>query len=259
MKNLLISAILALVTSIIFANDAAEKTKKRPTSAELRERIAARAKAEGGYVIKPVEGRVVRILSKTTALSNEDLSAASQEISKLLGIMCEVSGDENETSSRTGCLITLVEKDNYPTLLIAPEEPWAVLNVKNLRKDNPSDELLKTRIVKELIRAFGFAMGASNSSIQPCLMRPIFTLGDLDAEKVSTLSPDPLMGVSLTVDRLNFARPKRATYKRACQEGWAPAPTNDVQQAIWDKVKAEQAQVPTKPIKITPDMKPNGK
>ena len=45
----------------------------------------------------------------------------------------------------------------------------------------------------------------------------------------------------------------RATtnYKTACREGWAPAPTNDVQKAIWDKVHA----MPTEPIKIKPEEK----
>ena len=39
---------------------------------------------------------------------------------------------------------------------------------------------------------------------------------------------------------------KRTIYQRACQEGWAPAPTNDVQKAIWEKVHA----IPDKPITI---------
>ena len=41
------------------------------------------------------------------------------------------------------------------------------------------------------------------------------------------------------------------SYKTACKEGWAPAPTNDVQRAIWDKVHA----MPTAPIKIKPEEK----
>jgi hypothetical protein len=44
---------------------------------------------------------------------------------------------------------------------------------------------------------------------------------------------------------------QRATYLKACEEGWAPAPTNDVQKAIWDKVHA----MPTEPIKIKPETK----
>lgn len=36
------------------------------------------------------------------------------------------------------------------------------------------------------------------------------------------------------------------TYKRAGREGWAPAPTNDIQKAIWEKMN----QVPDKPMTI---------
>lgn len=36
------------------------------------------------------------------------------------------------------------------------------------------------------------------------------------------------------------------TYRQACKEGWAPAPTNEIQQAIWNQVR----QLPTNPIKI---------
>ena len=41
------------------------------------------------------------------------------------------------------------------------------------------------------------------------------------------------------------------TYRKACEEGWANPPTNDVQKAIWDKVHA----MPTEPIKIKPETK----
>ena len=37
----------------------------------------------------------------------------------------------------------------------------------------------------------------------------------------------------------------------ACREGWASAPTNDVQKAIWDKVRA----IPDKPLTIEYDPK----
>ena len=40
-------------------------------------------------------------------------------------------------------------------------------------------------------------------------------------------------------------------YRTACREGWAPAPTNDIQKAIWNEVR----QLPTKPIKIEFDPK----
>ena len=43
----------------------------------------------------------------------------------------------------------------------------------------------------------------------------------------------------------------QTTYIKACEEGWAPAPTNDIQKAIWDKVHA----APKNPMKIEFDPK----
>ena len=46
-------------------------------------------------------------------------------------------------------------------------------------------------------------------------------------------------------------RPYRiAKYSEAVKEGWAPAPTNDYQKAIWDKVRSEKERGPTNPIEI---------
>jgi hypothetical protein len=42
-----------------------------------------------------------------------------------------------------------------------------------------------------------------------------------------------------------------AHYRQACKQGWAPAPTNDVQRAIWNKVH----ELPSDPIKIKYDPK----
>ena len=37
---------------------------------------------------------------------------------------------------------------------------------------------------------------------------------------------------------------RRATYKQACREGWAPAPTNEYQRAIWEAAKAAATNSP---------------
>jgi hypothetical protein len=43
-----------------------------------------------------------------------------------------------------------------------------------------------------------------------------------------------------------------SSYLKACEQGWAPAPTNDYQRAIWEKVKADKERGPTNPITIPP-------
>ena len=54
-----------------------------------------------------------------------------------------------------------------------------------------------------------------------------------------------------TARKLKMAEAHTMTYKSACQEGWAPEPTNDVQRTIWKQVHA----VPDKPITIEFDPK----
>ena len=44
---------------------------------------------------------------------------------------------------------------------------------------------------------------------------------------------------------------QKVFYRKAVEEGWAPAPTNEFQRAIWDKVHA----MPTEPLKIKPETK----
>ena len=40
---------------------------------------------------------------------------------------------------------------------------------------------------------------------------------------------------------LNVPPLRKAQYIVAAREGWAPAPTNDIQKAIWNRVMAEKA------------------
>ena len=52
-------------------------------------------------------------------------------------------------------------------------------------------------------------------------------------------------------NRLGILPVRTTTYLQACQEGWAPMPTNAVQKAIWEKVRA----IPQSPMKIEFDPK----
>lgn len=45
------------------------------------------------------------------------------------------------------------------------------------------------------------------------------------------------------------------TYRNACRQGWAPAPTNDYQKAIYERMQADKERGPSKPLTITPPAK----
>jgi len=258
MKKLMF-VVTALCAGIVLAQVApsspASGKKPRLSLEERKARRDARIAAEGGLLQRPIVGKVIRVMTKTNKISVAELEEITKEITHLLGYAVECVDGDALTNKRTGCLIVVNEQEKGPTLLVAPEEPWASVNVKNLMADNPSPELLKTRIKKEIWRAFGYAMGAANSNMQPCLMRPIYGLKDLDAEKVAILCPEPLSGITMSANRLDIAQSRMCTYKHACEEGWAPAPTNEVQKAVAAAVKAEAIKNPTKPIKIQFDPK----
>ena len=174
---------------------------------------------------------------------------------RYLGISVEVVGSPTATKNPTGAMIAVIDDPAQPTILVAPEDGWATLNVAKLKSDKPSAELLKLRLHKEFWRTFAYLMGAANAQQQPCLMRPITSVADLDSHKVAVLSPGPMGNVAASMSMMGFARTEYATFRRACEEGWAPAPTNDVQKAIWDKVH----EMPTEPLKIKPETKKQDK
>ena len=67
--------------------------------------------------------------------------------------------------------------------------------------------------------------------------------------------PEVYDKVQSTCQTLNVDMLRKVSYKRACIEGWAPAPTNDIQKAIWEQAKADKERGPTNPIKIPPPKK----
>jgi hypothetical protein len=57
--------------------------------------------------------------------------------------------------------------------------------------------------------------------------------------------------INENLQALGMASERKVPYVKACKEGWAPAPTNEFQKAIWDKVHS----TPKNPMKIEFDPK----
>ena len=75
---------------------------------------------------------------------------------------------------------------------------------------------------------------------------------DLDAIPLLQPGPEPNNKMIDEAHRRGVQSARFTTYRQACREGWAPAPTNDLQKAIWEEVKADKERGPTNPITITP-------
>ena len=69
---------------------------------------------------------------------------------------------------------------------------------------------------------------------------------DLDKILNEGMAFDALGGIMNNLRTLGVTQPHKTTYRKACMEGWAPAPTNDYQKVIWEELHAK----PTNPLKI---------
>ena len=228
--------------------------------ARRRAASAKRVAMSGGWVERTPSGKVIRIVNAQQKVPVSAIEETVASIKQTLMFSVEiVAGEAGQTyrpSAENPVVITLTDSGEDATLLVAPEQAWAVVNVMSLAKDSPRADVLTARAQKEVWRALALVLGASNSMGQPCLMRQINSLDDLDMTQTLVPCPEPFNFMISASRKLGIGRAYRTTYKRACQEGWAPAPTNDVQKAIFEQVKADRERGPTNPITIPP---PNAK
>ena len=146
--------------------------------------------------------------------------------------------------------VALVEDTALPGFMVAPEDGWAIVNVVKLGKDNPKPEVLAARVRKETLRAFAFVSGGAYQANGCSLMRDVKSLADIDALQ-ERFGLDTVSHVRSSAPFYGLVPWYQTTYLKACEEGWAPAPTNEFQKAIWDKVHA----APKNPMKIEFDPK----
>lgn len=233
------------------------------TPAEREAMVQAAIEAQGGIVTIAPTGNVLRIVNAQKTLPPEVFTPIIADVQKIgIDIPIEVSDATKLTNidpmslarssiltKKTGAIIAIVESKDYPTLLAAPENAWAIINLRNLKADKPTTEVLKARLVKEFWRSIGFAMGGANSMMGKCVMRPVASLKDLDRINYHRFGPEPAMKVISSLGSYGIDSYNRISYEDACQMGVAPQPTNDIQKAVWEKVHA----LPSDPIKIKPE------
>ena len=151
-------------------------------------------------------------------------------------------------------VILITDTESRPTLAIYPEDAVGVVNAARLKDADAAK--YKVRLAKEVWRAMalslgGFAMTAPNGRIVKSILSPAYSTKDLDAMAAKSLSPHQCNAIYESVAAIGLQAAKPVSYKMACRQGWAPAPTNSIQKAIWDEVHA----LPSNPIKIKPETK----
>jgi len=254
MKKLMFVCMAALVaTTASFAApqkaDAPDAPKKKIDRKHLQEVLYKR---NGPMLSVPGEaqGKIVFVnaaASRVPAKWLEGHATALRAATKFSIEVTEGAFDLAAPKLVGNASLFVVDDAALPTLLLAPESAWCVLNVAPLAKGaGEKPQFFEARVKKELTRAFALLAGAQTSNYPNSLMGCITKPEDLDRFVDNVLPvdvparfPDYVAGYGVKPD-------KKVSYRKACEEGWAPQPTNDVEKAIWTEIHA----VPQKPMKI---------
>lgn len=231
--------------------------------ARHRQRVAER----GGYVTQAVTSKVIRIVSAQKIATKGNFEDTIANFTKALNIPVDwIDAEATEKcggklaalgnkDGRCGAALVLVDDPDAPALLVAPENFWAVVNVGKLNSDKPDAEKLERRLRQEFWRALGMVLGAYASNYQPCVMTILSGNESLDKNVAQIPAMEVLPKMQQGARSIGIRPARRAYYDKACEEGWAPAPTNDVQKAIWERVKADKERGPSNPMRIKPPRK----
>lgn len=241
-KTIIVSAIAALI-SVAMAD-----------KQEFQQRFLT---ATGGKITKPGSQNGTIVIANSQADANvEWLNEAAQYIADTLHYKAIVENkvfEMQDAHRAKAVMIYIVNDTALPTIFCAPEELWGVVNVAKLKTEKTA--FYQARVKKEISRVFALVSGASSSKFVGTLLNPITTTSELDTHVDNRLPADVLARIPAYLGQVGITPAFISTYAAACKQGWAPAPTNDVQKAIWEKIKAEKDQKPSNPIKVNFDPK----
>lgn len=217
-----------------------------------------RGRTTGMVLEAPFEGKRVCIMNGQSRVGSEVFESIAKEFAETVWFKVEIvhgaaSPKTVLLNGTVGLVVCVEESEDAPALLIAPENGWAKVNVAKLATDNLDADILGQRVKREIWRAVAYALGAGNERI-PSVLSPVETTADLDALP-STPTPEAFNTILQAAEARGIGKIRFVPYRRACEEGWAPAPTNDAQKAIWEQVKADKERGPTNPITIEPPKK----
>ncbi len=246
MRRLLMAAVALAMAAVVAQDASGGRTirRRRMGSGPGYERLLA-----------PRQGKLVRFVHGRSAVPRSVLEQVARSVEATLSVPVEVA----EGTSASGALadgeaavaVALDGRPGAPALLAAPEDGWAVVGVDALGRDAPSEAVLHARVRKEVWRALAYSLGVGHEAV-PSVLRPVFAPTDLETMDTECPSPVALALIADCAVRRGVGRIRYVSYRQACREGWAPAPTNDAQRAFWEQARADKERGPTKPITIRP-------
>lgn len=249
MNNILLPLLVLLSSAVCFAEEQPKPHHKKKSEMSPQELLEAKAELEkrtGGMILVNQKG-VVKYVDFQNSVKPEILSSIAQGLGKAYRIdmrVDKVSGSfeiQKATklieSTKANACIFIIEDPLLPMTLISPEAKWALVNLAVAKSDAPSAEKLNKRCQKLMMRTSAYLLGAASSNYRGSALDAAFSVADLDKSIGGTVMPDSLMAINNYLPKLGVVPGKVISYRRACIDGIAPPPTNDLQRAVWEREK----------------------
>lgn len=235
-STVLLAGIFLFTASCVFAEEATGSLSAEEIAVR-RERMMTKT---GGMIDFPGKGKILYVNCQSK-ISAYDVQKRCDKIQYVTKFPCEVRegtwkfGDTKPSDASIA--IFIIDDESLPMSLVAVEAGWAVVNTATLK--------LEPRFSKELTRVTTLLGGAGYSPIATSVMHAVKNPSDLD-KAIDGFTMDMYNAILGNLKGLGMAPMRKTTYLKACQEGWAPAPSNDYQKAIWNQTH----EIPTEPLKI---------
>ena len=216
---------------------------------------AARMARTGGFVTRREPGAAVAIIDARPAGRTNDWEELKRDMESFCGVPFEfrtapigkrdtpfkIARAALSAKPAAGVAIVLSEEGaDAPGMSVYPEDRMALVNATRVCADAPTPEIAERRIATQLWRAVCFAAGGINTRSPHCaLSSTVLAPEDIDTLSARMPNPEACAQVEASAGKLGLGKVRTVTYRAACLQGWAPAPTNDHQRAIWDEVKAK--------------------
>lgn len=229
--------------------------QNNPTDQALRaERARIRALAGHLESRNSMKGKIA-FISTTPKVTKAMVNQVASQINgrrefNIVFEKADATSDLNalKEASKATLAIIIVDDAKVAPTLISPDQKWGVMNVAKLdaglKTDEAKSKFLESRYTKQLLRTFSMTAGGWLSGF-PGNLSSITKISDLDL--VDMALPIDVHDRNMLYFKTTGITPKLyVPYQRAVVEGWAPAPTNEVQKKIWDDVHS----IPSKPMQI---------
>lgn len=235
------AAVAALAVLALSATAQTDVTQKRPNTAPTaegrREMILART---GGLIAAPEKGPWIAIVSGKNKVGAEAIAEAVAYIRNTLRLRVrEAMADDalaaakKEIADGAAIAVAICEDPTAPSLTVFPTGQCGIFNPAPLATEDAA--LFAERVRKEFLRCVAYTFGVGNASGK-CVMKPANGVEGLDANPMRNYGPETLGAIMKNAQARGMAMAHAVPYRQAVEEGWAPAPTNDYQRAIWNEI-----------------------